>query len=123
MGECVCTLHHQVTVEIKVGTWCLGSPSYSSGSSQVFVLFSSPVKWDGHPEVKEMIELQQQGLLRSRGSGGHLVVPSNNLGQGEGEEEGDNEEEGGWESGDEGQWSSEGERGGKEGEGGQQQTS
>lgn len=73
--------------------------------------------------MKEMIELQRQGLLRSRGSDGHLAVPGNNPGQGEGGEGDDEEEEGGWESGDEGQWTSEGERGGEEGEGEQQQTS
>ena len=71
-----------------------------------FNLFPSG-KWEGHLEVKEMIELQRQGLVRRRSSN-LLVAPGNNS-----EEE---ERERGWESGDEGQGSSEGEgeEGGKE---------
>ena len=61
-------------------------------------------KWKSHPEVKEMIELQQQGLAQSRGSGGSVGVPGNDPSD---PEEGEEREEEGWESGDECQWTSE----------------
>lgn len=63
-----------------------------------------------------MIELQREGLVRSRGSSSHLTVPDKDLGhvkEGEEGEAGD-DEEGGWESGDEGRWTSEGEGAAKE---------
>lgn len=51
-----------------------------------------------------MIELQQQGLTRSRESGGNVGGHDNDPNDPEEEEERDEE---GWESGDECQWSSE----------------
>lgn len=62
--------------------------------------------------MKEMIELQREGLVRSRGSSSHLTVPGQDVKEGEEGEAGD-EGEGGWESGDEGRWTSEGEGAGE----------
>ena len=74
--------------------------------------YSYSDKWKVHPEVKEMIELQQQGLTQSQESGSHGNDPSD-------PEEGEEREEEGWKSGDECQWSSEG---GEEDEEGEEQT-
>ena len=78
-------------------------------------------KWEAHLEVKEMIELQRQGLTRSRSSGSNSgFAPGNELGD---PEDSEGREEEGWESGDEGRWSSEGgSEGDREGESEQQQN-
>ena len=64
-----------------------------------------------------MIELQRQGLTRSRASSGSGGPRHHVDGPEDCEERDEEEEGGGWESGDEGQWSSEGGDRGREGDG------